>query len=194
MRFQSISRIKNLAALRNHLLHSNIDLPFDDELLPPAKSLFAQPYPLSGGFTIGNRFCIQPMEGWDCTPSGAPSELTFRRWENFGRSGAKLIWGGEAAAIRHDGRANPNQLLINEANLPAIMQLRQRLVETHAAFYGNTSDLLIGLQLTHSGRYAQPNRKGVAEPLTLYRHPYLDPRLGIRDDFPASSQTIRSTR
>ena len=38
----------------------------------------------------------------------------MRRWQNFGRSGAKLIWGGEAVAVRHDGRANPNQLVINE--------------------------------------------------------------------------------
>ena len=39
-------------------------------------------------------------------------ELTRRRWRNFGISGAKLIWGGEAVAVRHDGRANPNQLLM----------------------------------------------------------------------------------
>jgi Asp-tRNA(Asn)/Glu-tRNA(Gln) amidotransferase A subunit family amidase len=28
--------------------------------------------------------------------------------KNFGKSGAKMIWGGEAVAVRHDGRANPN--------------------------------------------------------------------------------------
>ena len=39
--------------------------------------------------------------------TGEPSELTVRRWRHFGRSGAKLIWGGEAVAVRHDGRANP---------------------------------------------------------------------------------------
>ena len=143
-------------------------------------SLNLTPFPAVSPLATGSAF--NPWKAGTAPLPALPSELTFRRWENFGRSGAKLIWGGEAAAIRHDGRANPNQLLINEANLPAIMQLRQRLVETHAALYDNTSDLLIGLQLTHSGRYAQPNRKGVPEPLTLYRHPYLDPRLGISDD------------
>ena len=48
----------------------------------------------------------------DGTRSGEPSDLTRRRWKNFGISGAKLMWGGEAVAIRHDGRANPHQLML----------------------------------------------------------------------------------
>ena len=51
------------------------------------------------------------MEGWDANRDGSPSELTLRRWQHFGQSGAKLIWGGEAAAVQPDGRANPNQTL-----------------------------------------------------------------------------------
>ena len=43
-----------------------------------------------------------------------PSDKTLRRWHRFGRSGAKLIWGGEAFAVRADGRANPNQLFLDE--------------------------------------------------------------------------------
>ena len=35
------------------------------------------------GRRIGNRFAIQPMEGWDGTPDGLPSEHTLRRWGNF---------------------------------------------------------------------------------------------------------------
>ena len=58
------------------------------------------------GHAIGNRFAILPMEGWDGTEDGKPTDLTIRRWEHFGISGAKLIWGGEAAAVRFDGRAN----------------------------------------------------------------------------------------
>ena len=61
---------------------------------------------------IGNRLAVHPMEGWDGTADGNPSENTIRRWRRFGRSGAKLIWGGEAVAVRHEGRANPNQLVI----------------------------------------------------------------------------------
>jgi 2,4-dienoyl-CoA reductase-like NADH-dependent reductase (Old Yellow Enzyme family) len=44
--------------------------------------------------------------------------------------------------------------------------------------------LLIGLQLTHSGRYSQPNVKGRPEPRILYRHPFLDKRLGLSADYP----------
>ena len=64
------------------------------------------------GVRVGNRFAILPMEGWDGSTDGRPSDLTRRRWRHFGISGAKLIWGGEAVAVRQDGRANPNQLLL----------------------------------------------------------------------------------
>ena len=60
----------------------------------------------------------------------------LRRWERFGLSGAKLIWGGEAMAVRPDGRANPNQLILNEENAAGIAGLRQALVEAHAGAFG----------------------------------------------------------
>ena len=68
------------------------------------------------------------MEGWDATTGGKPTELVTRRWQRFGQSGAKLIWGGEAVAVRPDGRANPNQLVINRANQPDLAALRESLV------------------------------------------------------------------
>ncbi len=101
------------------------------------------------------------MEGWDGTTDGKPTELTRRRWRNFGISGAKLMWGGEAVAVRHDGRANPNQLLITESNLSAIESLRMELLDAHQDRFGATDDLLVGLQLTHSGRFARPNDKSL---------------------------------
>jgi 2,4-dienoyl-CoA reductase-like NADH-dependent reductase (Old Yellow Enzyme family) len=122
------------------------------------------------------------MEGWDGTRDGKPTELTRRRWHHFGISGAKLIWGGEAVAIRHDGRANPNQLMLSEANLSEIESLRIELVERHRAQFGRDDDLLVGLQLTHSGRFARPNEKTRAEPRTAQRNRVLDARCGIRDD------------
>ena len=43
-------------------------------------------------------------------------------------------------------------------------------------------DLLIGLQLTHSGRFARPNQKSRAEPMIAQRNVALDAKLGITDD------------
>ena len=111
------------------------------------------------GVRVGNRFCILPMEGWDGTSDGEPSDLTRRRWRNFGISGAKLIWGGEAVAVRHDGRANPHQLVMTPATQPAIAGLRDELIAAHRERFGPDADadLFVGLQLTHSGRYARPD-------------------------------------
>jgi NADPH2 dehydrogenase len=136
------------------------------------------------GFKIGNRFCVHPMEGWDGNTDGSPSEFTIRRWSNFGLSGAKLIWGGEAVAVRHDGRANPNQLLINDKTTRAIAGLRETLLEAHKQACGVTDDLLIGLQLTHSGRFSRPNEKMRPEPRILYHHPLLDHRVKVDNGYP----------
>src|SRR3954447_10726824 len=159
------------------------DLAFDATVEHGDDAPLARPYRWRGG-TIGNRFAILPMEGWDGTEDGKPTELTRRRWEHFGLSGAKMIWGGEAVAVRHDGRANPNQLLMYDANLAAIEELRTLLVETHRSHFGRTDDLYVGLQLTHSGRFARPKEKTPAESRILYRHPCLDRKFGLPDDLP----------
>jgi 2,4-dienoyl-CoA reductase-like NADH-dependent reductase (Old Yellow Enzyme family) len=133
---------------------------------------------------IGNRFTIHPMEGWDGTPDGRPSEATVRRWARFGQSGAKLIWGGEAVAVRHEGRANPNQLLINDGTKAGLALLRETLVREHRQQMGSTDGLVIGLQLTHSGRYSKPNDHHRPEPRIAFRHPILDRRLKLGPDYP----------
>src|SRR3712207_7354858 len=40
-----------------------------------------------GDVTVGNRICVHPMEGWDGTADGKPTEATVRRWRRFGQSG-----------------------------------------------------------------------------------------------------------
>ncbi|MDM4018797.1 NADH:flavin oxidoreductase [Roseiconus lacunae] len=135
-----------------------------------------------GPLTIGNRYCILPMEGWDGTKDGRPTELTRRRWNNFGISGAKLMWGGEAVAVRHDGRANPNQLCLTEQTVGDIAALRESLIEAHQDRFGETDGLVVGLQLTHSGRYARPNEKMTPEPRAVQRNPVLDKRVQIDSD------------
>jgi 2,4-dienoyl-CoA reductase-like NADH-dependent reductase (Old Yellow Enzyme family) len=183
MSFPRVSTLKTAADFRARLAELGIALPFDAQLETGPGSPLAQPLKRKQGI-IGNRFAILPMEGWDGTIDGKPSDLTRRRWTNFGKSGANLIWGGEAVAVRHDGRANPNQLCLTEANKSDFAALRELLVETHRQQFGRTDDLLVGLQLTHSGRFCRPNDKKKLEPSIAYRHPLLDARFGITDDAP----------
>lgn len=180
--YPRMARFNSPAALRTRLGELGLDLNLDDELLPDPQSPLAQPLSLPGdGRTISNRWCIQPMEGWDGTDDGKPTELTMRRWQRFGESGAKLIWGGEAVAVIPEGRANPNQLLIRDANLRELERLRQTLVAAHTTRWG-AEGLLVGLQLTHSGRFARP--QGKPQPVILYHHPILDRRLGLDASYP----------
>jgi NADPH2 dehydrogenase len=178
-----LGSLRDVTTFKQYLRQQQIVIPCDDQVMAGSDSPLAQPLRLNG-ITIGNRFAIHPMEGWDGTHDGRPSELTIRRWQNFGRSGAKLIWGGEAVAVLPEGRANPNQLLINEQTRDDLARLRERLIAEHRRTTGSTDGLLIGLQLTHSGRYSRPNASGRPQPRILYHHPILDQRLGLPADYP----------
>jgi NADPH2 dehydrogenase len=121
------------------------------------------------GKRVGNRLAIQPMEGCDGEPDGSPGELTFRRYRRFGAGGAKLIW-GEACAVVREGRANPRQLVIDESTAGGLERLLCATRQAHRDEIGHNDDLLIGLQLTHSGRYAHHR------PILAQHDPLLDPR------------------
>lgn len=187
MKYRRIAALKTAEAFRAYLAQIGVDLAFDEELGSGEDAPLAQPYRLKNRFTIGNRFCILPMEGWDGTPDGRPTELTIRRWRRFGLSGAKLIWGGEAVAVCPDGRANPNQLMIDQQTAGDLAKLRETLVSEHAARFGRSDDLLVGLQLTHSGRFARPYAKQGLQPKILYHHPILDAKFGIAPGMPVMS-------
>jgi len=180
--YTKIAQLKTIELFRERLAELGLELPSDDSILTAEQgSPLAQPLRV-GRFLVGNRWCIHPMEGWDANPDGSPSELTLRRWENFGKSGAKWIWGGEAAAVQPDGRANPHQTLATLENRPGLARLLETLVTAHRQHCGSTDDLLIGLQLTHSGRHSRPNQKHVPEPRVACHHPVLDARAGIEPD------------
>src|SRR5689334_15827324 len=181
--YTHLGGLRDVESFRTYLAEHRIDIPCDDKLLAGEASPLAPPLYL-GRTKIGNRIVAQPMEGWDGTSDGRPTDLTFRRWERFGASGAKLIWGGEAVAVRHDGRANPNQLVINEHSRVDLNRLRETLVAAHKQATGSDDGLLVGLQLTHSGRYSRPNAYDCPEPKILYHHPILDGRLNIPADYP----------
>ena len=177
--YVKIARLADVNALRDRLATLGIDLPVDQSVLSSEQgSPLAEPMRL-GPYSVGNRWCIHPMEGWDANSDGSPSEHVLRRWRNFGRSGAKLIWGGEAAAVCRDGRANPNQTLAIPENRRGLERLLQTVKSAHHESFGNTDDLVVGLQLTHSGRFCRPNNKGRAEPRIAYHHPLLDEKFQI---------------
>jgi NADPH2 dehydrogenase len=178
-----LGSLRDVNHFEEHLAALRLTIPCDRELLRGAESPLARTI-VGGGIKIGNRFAVNPMEGWDGTPDGNPSEHTLRRWQRFGRSGAKLIWGGEAVAVCHEGRANPNQLLAAPHTQAGLASLKAALVAEHRQVSGSDDGLLIGLQLTHSGRYSCPNQKGRPEPRILYRHPLLDRRLNLPPDYP----------
>ncbi len=130
------------------------------------------------GRTVGNRWAILPMEGWDCMDDGTPGEFTRRRWLRFAASGAKLIYGTEAAAVMHSGRSNPQQLMAADHTAGALKKLCAEMRQTHREKFGRDDDLMIGLQLTHSGRYSHPDKADVLASKTAYAHPLLDKKFG----------------
>ena len=179
--YPRVASLKTAAQFHAHLIRSQIPLHFDEHVDPTgplARSIDVD------GARVGNRFCILPMEGWDGTRAGEPTDLTRRRWRNFGVSGAKMMWGGEAVAVRADGRANPNQLMLTPDTQRAIASLRDELVNAHRERFGSNADgdLYVGLQLTHSGRFARPDVWDRSEPLAACHHPILDRRFsgGVR--------------
>jgi NADPH2 dehydrogenase len=178
-----LGTLKNVAQFQDHVRTLQLNIPCDSEIVGGAESPLRRPI-VRGEIKIGNRIAVQPMEGWDGTADGNPSEHTVRRWVRFGRSGGKLIWGGEAVAVSHEGRANPNQLVAAEHTREGLAKLRVALIDEHRRTTGSDEGLLIGLQLTHSGRFCRPNAQDKPEPRILYHHPILDRRLKLSRDYP----------
>lgn len=180
-----IPSLKTVEDFRAHVASLGIELPCEDVITTGTDSPLAQAIEgiTVNGKRIGNRIAIHPMEGWDGTTTGGVTDTMRRRWQRFGESGAKLIFGGEAMAVRPDGRANPNQLIIIEENKAGLTELVSILKRAHQERYGTTDDLVIGFQLTHSGRFCKPNDKFKMEPRVAYRHPILDRKFNVtRDD------------
>lgn len=167
MRITQVKRLSTIDALRAHLDELGVTIPLADEVDPTGP--LATPLTIrdrsAGELTVENRFAVLPMEGWDGTTDGRPTDLVRRRWGRFASSGCGLVW-GEATAVRLDGRANPHQLVIDERTVDELAALRGLLAPGQVA----------GLQLTHSGRFARP--EGAPLPRTAYAHPVLDARVG----------------
>ena len=164
-------KYKSVAELEAENARLGIDLRFSDDLAPLFRPVTV------GGRTVGNRWCVHPMEGCDGEPDGRPGELTFRRYHRFGAGGAKLIW-GEACAVTDDGRANPRQIALNEHTKADFARMVADCRKAHREANGDDSDLLFGLQLTHSGRYS------FRRPILATHDPLLVGRYKVTADTP----------
>ncbi|MDR1012237.1 MAG: hypothetical protein LBM04_14125, partial [Opitutaceae bacterium] len=176
-----IATLRDTAAFRQRMAALGIDIPVDDGIKTAETSPLAAPMRI-GPVTVGNRWAIHPMEGWDAGTDGHPNELVARRWRRFAQSGAKLLWGLEAMAVTPEGRANPNQLILREETIGAIVATAGQALDAHRECFDTTSDLLWGVQLTHSGRFCRPNEKKRLEPRVAYRHPILDRKFQVTSD------------
>ncbi len=167
MRLTQVKKLATLDAFRTHLAELGVEMPVADAVDP--EGVLASPVTFTDGqagtLTIPNRFAVLPMEGWDGSDDGRPTDLVRRRWGRFAASGCGLVW-GEATAVRPDGRANPHQLVLDETTVDDMAALRAVLDPAQVA----------GLQLTHSGRWCRP--EGPLVPRTAYPHPILDGRSG----------------
>lgn len=121
---------------------------------------------------IHNRVVLQPMEGCDCNEDGSPSELTIEKYIKAAKSGAGLIW-FEANAVCPEGRTNPRQMMLTDANLPEFQSLLKKMREISQTECG-FSPIFI-LQLTHSGRQS-------IIPMIAYRHPIYEEKRPVGDE------------
>jgi len=176
-----VKALRSADAFLAHLQSIEVELPFAD---PPDLDALRAPVEVAGR-TCANRFAILPMEGWDGTDEGRPTDLVRRRWTRFGQSGAGLVWGGEAFAVRPEGRANPHQLCLGSSSADDLAELHSLLDPRQVT----------SLQLTHSGRWAVEPRPAHADPLLDARrtgpvltHVDLD---HIADDYVAAARLAR---
>src|SRR5437762_13009006 len=120
-----IPTLKTTDDFRRHVAALGINLPCDDSIESGSHSPLAKhvEHVRFNGRHIGNRIAIQPMEGWDGTTTGGITQEVLRRWQRFGESGAKLIYGGEAMAGRRGGCAEAKSLNLKEQNKARVGKL-----------------------------------------------------------------------
>ena len=106
----------------------------------------------------------------------------------------KLIWGGEAAAVQPDGRANPNQTMATECR----RGLRQLLDVRASTARDSAKTTICSSACSSLTRAGSAGRTAELEPRIAYHHPLLDAKFDIDgrdsvvcsdDDFEASDRS-----
>ena len=177
--FKKLSQLKSTREFRDYLREIGADFDLADEPQSGVESAFARPYEYVGKITgarrvFQNRWALLPMEGWDCEPNGAPSELARRRWLRNAESGAAIFFGCEAVAVMSSAKANARQMTLTRETVGAIGALRAETVARARELFGADGVPYIGLQLTHSGRFVKTPDDKRLDSHTAYEHPLLD--------------------
>ena len=161
----NIHAIPNLEEFSRISLAQGLHFPVSDNT-----GILAEPIVLRSGKVIPNSIGIPPLEGFDGTREGAPTETIFRRYERYARGGAGLIW-FEATAVSGDGRCNPLQMQLSRDTLPEIKRLLEHTNQTAMDTHGRKPYTV--LQLTHSGRRSV-DQNFKSRPLAAAYNPYMD--------------------
>jgi 2,4-dienoyl-CoA reductase (NADPH2) len=169
---------RSLAALRARIAELGVDVRLDDDLSPLWEPVAV------GSLRAPNALAIHPMEGRDGTSTGAPGELTTRRYERYARGGAGLIW-FEATAVTSSARANARELWLNERNVGDFARLLEATLRAGRESNGPDYRPITVLQITHSGRLVRS--EGCPAPVIAHHEPALDARYGLPPDYPLVS-------
>jgi NADPH-dependent glutamate synthase beta subunit-like oxidoreductase/2,4-dienoyl-CoA reductase-like NADH-dependent reductase (Old Yellow Enzyme family) len=165
--------LKDVGLLRAELSSLGLSLPIEEDL-----SVLGEPLTVAG-HVLPNRFAVLPMEGFDAAPDGSPGPLAFRRYQRYAEGGSGLIW-FEATAVLHEARSNPHQLVLDAATADAFARLLHQTRQAARRAFGH--ELLLVLQLTHSGRYSKP--AGLPRPMIAHHSAVLDPKHNLPPDYP----------
>ena len=141
-----LSEFRSPAAFAEMLRNHGMALPAEGSMAELKKPLNI------GGKTIPNRICIQPLEGYDSFADGSPSDLVYRRYCRFARSGSGLVW-FESAAVSDDGKSNPHQMMLTPGRLSEFGSLLKEMDRICLDRFGYRQYKV--LQLTHSGRMSR---------------------------------------
>lgn len=129
------------------------------------------------GKTAPNRFVSLPMEGQDAI-EGAPSDLTFHKYQRIAKGGYGLIW-IEACSVNSEGMSNDGQLYLNDKNYKKFEKLNKCIKLSGLESEYKYEPVTI-LQLNHSGRYS--NKNGKVNATIMTHRDKLDIKRGIEKD------------
>ena len=140
--FKKIAAFKDSSEFRGYLREIGAKFDLVDKPRIGADSMFSKPCAYKSKITgrtvnLPTRWALLPMEGWDCLPNGAPSELARRRWLRSAGSGAGIFFGCEAVAVMASAKANARQMSITRETVGEIAKLREETVARTRDLFGS---------------------------------------------------------